>query len=136
MEFYQQSKIKPNYIVYDDACHLAKYVLFSDLFIRESERAEMIFNRRIVCDRFHFLKHNDKRNSFCKENCDPDLYPELESVNTSVCEETNGWFGKYKHALKHMSFERYHFFLYNISDEYNKFKLVHSKYEQLKLKED
>ena len=127
MEYLEQSLIKPDIIVYDDACHLEKYVQASNKFKRDSQRAQLLLQRTIVCDRFHFLLHKDK---WCKENCDPDKIKELIGINTSVCEETNLWFGNFKHAVKHMNFERYNFFLFNLADEYNKFKIIHSQYEK------
>lgn len=129
MEFIEETSERPEIIVYDDACHLSKYIQNSNLFIRKSERAKILSNCIIVCDRFHFLTHVDK---WCQKNCNPDLIPELEDVNTSVCEETNLWFGRFKHAFKHMNYQRFHFLLYILSNEYNKFKLVDYQYEQKK----
>ena len=77
-------------------------------------------------DRFHFKKHKD---NFCSINNNPDTIALLNKVNTSVCEQTNYWFGRFKHICKHMNYERYHLFIYIMCDEYNKNKLTKQKYE-------
>ena len=59
----------------------------------------------------------------CRRNNDPALFPELDDVNTVVCEQVNFWLGKFKHILKHMSFYRYNFFLFVILDIYNTIKI-------------
>ena len=121
----------PDIIIYDDACHLAKYVTnkSSNLFKNNSKRADVLSKKRFFCDRFHFIKHKD---DWCQKNCNPDDIPELENINTVVCEETNKWFGGFKYALKHMNYGRFHLMLYILSDEYNKFKLVNNRYEKEK----
>ena len=43
------------------------------------------------------------------------------------CEQTNYWAGKYKHSVKHLSYERYLFFLYIIFEEFNNQKLINQK---------
>ncbi len=128
MDFIEASKTQPEYIIYDDACHLAKMVKnkASNNFNNSTARGGILASKNIVCDRFHFKTHND---NWCKDNCDPDRFPGLKEVNTSVTEQTNFWFGGYKHALKHMGYERYHFMLYILSDEFNKFKLINLRYE-------
>jgi len=83
----------------------------------------------VVVDRFHFKSHVD---NYCALNNDPDLVEELKGVNTSVCEQTNYWFGGYKHILKHMNYEHFHFIIFILCDEYNKIKLVNQKYHSLR----
>ena len=100
---------------------------FTHSFLKDSHRAQLLLQRTIVCDRFHFLLHKDK---WCKENCDHDSIKELNGINTSVCEEINIWFGRFKHALKHMNYERYNFFVFNLADEYNKFEITQLLYEK------
>lgn len=57
---------------------------------------------------------------------------ECNNLNTSVCEQTNYWFGRFKYILKHMNLERFHFLIFLLCDNYNKEKLVHQKYSELK----
>lgn len=132
MDYIDLSLKIPKVFIYDDACHLKKYVTnkASDKFDAKSDRGKRLSNSLIVCDRFHFLTHVD---DWCRANCDPDLYPVLENVNTSVCEQTNMWFGGFKHMFKHMNYSHFHFTLYILADEYNKNQLIHKEYE-LKIK--
>ncbi len=131
MDYIETSGSKPGHILYDDACHLSKYVTnkASEKFNNTTERGKIIASSIIACDRFHFCSHVDP---WCKSHCDPDLYEGLKGVNTSVTEEINYWFGGFKHAFKHMNYDRYHFMLYIISDEFNKFRLVNYKYNQIR----
>lgn len=123
----------PRFLIYDDGCTFAKYVMnkASQLFSKSTFRAIKLAETITVVDRFHFKSHVDV---WCKKFCDPDLYDELKEVNTSVCEETNFWFGRYKHTFKHMNYERFHFLLYILCDEYNKFKLIDQLYNKAKKK--
>ncbi len=132
MDFFDLTNTIPYYILYDDACHLAKWVTnkSSNNFDNTTDRGRILATKNIVCDRFHFKTHKD---SWCKDRCDPDLFAGLTGVNTSVTEQINFWFGGFRYALKHMSYERYHFMLYILSDEYNKFTLINSKYDKIKL---
>ena len=59
----------------------------------------------------------------CKTNNDPALFPDLDDVNTQICEQINFWLGKFKFILKHMSVYRYNFFLFIIFDLYNEIKM-------------
>jgi hypothetical protein len=47
-----------------------------------------------------------------------------------VVEQINYWLGKYKFKLKHMSYERFHFFIYIIFNEYNNIKMEGKKISQ------
>jgi len=125
----------PKIVVYDDACHMAKYVLNKNVtgtkFDNSTERSKKLSNMKFAVDRFHFQSHTD---SWCKQNCDPDFFDKLININTSVCEQTNYWFGKHKYIMKHMSYDHFHFFMFILSDEYNKFKLIDFEYENLNKK--
>ena len=69
-------------------------------------------------------------NTPSKDECDPKLFPELKTVNTVICEQINYWLGKYKFIMKHMNVFRFNFFLYIISNEYNKIK-VNGKFNNI-----
>ncbi len=101
----------------------------SKLFTIESPRSKVLSRTKVVVDRFHFKSHVD---NYCALNNDPDLVEDLKGVNTSVCEQTNYWFGGYKHILKHMNYEHFHFIIFILCDEYNKIKLVNQKYHSLR----
>ena len=63
-------------ICYDDACHLTK-------FAKNKEKAELMEQTRQLAsvkmsvDKMHMKGHTD---SWCKENCDPHKFPQLEKV--------------------------------------------------------
>jgi len=53
-------------------------------------------------DVFHFKCKHSETNMFCQEHCNPAAFPELIRedgkgwhFNSSVAEQTNGWFGGY-----------------------------------------
>ena len=72
----------------------------SKLFTIASYRSIILSKTKVLVDRFHFKTHTD---DYCGKNNDPDSIKELDNTNTSVCEQTNYWFGGYKHILKHMN---------------------------------
>jgi hypothetical protein len=73
-------KTFPKYIIYDDACHLSKYVINKAKFKFNNltERGKLLSESIIVCDRFHFIKHVD---NWCNEHCDPDKHEGLKGMN-------------------------------------------------------
>ena len=67
-------------IRYDDGCHLRKYARHQsrkDLSSTSQKLAEV----EIVVDKLHMQGHTDK---WCHTNCDPYLFPELNTVAKSV----------------------------------------------------
>ncbi|CAF1017018.1 unnamed protein product [Brachionus calyciflorus] len=109
----------PRYFTYDDACHLKKLLNNGERIKNSSERLDKLKNINLLVDRFHFKTHK-KTDLYCKNNCDPDLYQEMANINTSVAEQVNFWYSGFKHNVKHMSRERFRFFIFTISDEKNK----------------
>ena len=109
----------PKYLIYDDACHLKKFVEKNNIMVK-SIRGKFLANITYAIDRLHFSNHNDQ---WCRNNFDPDRIKDLEGVYTVVCEETNYWLSGYKHNLKHINLQRYHFFLINILNMYNEVKI-------------
>ena len=85
-------------------------------------RLRDLINKKHIVDRFHINNHVD---SWCLKNCNPNIRDDLKGVNTVVVEEINYWLGGYKHMIKHMNYERFHFFIYIISDHYNMEKIKH-----------
>ncbi len=112
----------PKYLVYDNSCKLRKYVMESNDFNRSSLRAQTLTETSYVVDRFHFESHS-ATDTYCREHCDANKYEELLEINTSVSEEINFWFSGYKHLLKHMNYERFHFLIFILFDEFNNNKL-------------
>ena len=64
------------YICYDDGCHLKRY---ADKQQRRDLTAtsKLLHNMSIVVDKMHMTGHTD---AWCKDNCDPKLYPDLKEV--------------------------------------------------------
>jgi len=114
---------QPEIFLYDDACHLRKYIEKRD-FKNKTIRACELQKKKHFIDKFHIHNHVDP---WCLDNCNPCQVEELKGINTVVCEQINYWLGEFKHMLKHMNFERYLFFLFIILNNYNIEKLKHLK---------
>ncbi len=117
------AKDLPEYFVYDDACHLLRY-LINRKFDKKSERGKILLNKTHVMDKFHMHNHSD---AWCTEHCDPNDIEDLQNTNSSVCEEINFWLKGFKHIVKHLSFVRFHFFMFIILNNYNLHQL--NKYQ-------
>ena len=111
-------EITPQFISYDDGCHLRKYINNGKNIKEVSERFLNLKSKTIVVDRFHIFGHlqNDR---YCQYNCNPDLFLTLTNVNTSRAEEINSWYSRFKHQVKHMNRERYTFFHFILFDNFN-----------------
>lgn len=107
----------PEYIVYDDGCHLKA---FCEAISGKSQRSRHFTDKKFVVDKLHISNHTDHN---CRTTCHPNLFPELNNINTVICEQINFWLGKFKYITKHMNLNRFHFFIYLILDFYNKIKL-------------
>ena len=72
MDFIDESGKLPEFILYDDACHLAKWITnkASTDFNNKTFRGNILASKKIVCDLFHFKTHVD---NWCRKNCDPNL---------------------------------------------------------------
>ena len=70
----------PEFICYDDGCHLQKYA-------RNSSRSDLTPTTTIlsqvetVVDKMHFARHMD---SWCKTTCDPHLFSDLRKVHAHM----------------------------------------------------
>ena len=76
-----------------------------------SERAQIFQNIDFVVDKLHIKD--------CKKYCHPDNFPAMKPLNSVVCEQKKFWLGRYKYSLKHMSVNRYNFFLFILCNAYN-----------------
>jgi hypothetical protein len=76
-----------------------------------------------VVDKLHIKGHVDPE---CLSTCQPRLIPELDYINTVICEQVNYWLGNFKHIVKHMNFYRFNYFLFIILDLYNQAKFEKS----------
>jgi hypothetical protein len=67
-------------------------------------------------DVFHFKCKHSEADGFCQENCNPALFPELQTedgwfFNSSIAEQNNVWFGGYNAICQEMLADNYVFFL-------------------------
>jgi len=111
---------QPDYIIYDDACHLRRFIQNDKNYNKTTPRLENFRKKHFVVDKLHIQGHTEV---WCHKNCAPHLFPDLDDINTIVCEQINFLIGRYKYILKHMSAERYNFYIYIVLNELNKLKI-------------
>ena len=105
----------PKYFVYDDACHLKRYLTNRKLNTKSS-RGKFLFNKIHIIDKFHMHNHSDP---WCIKHCNPHDIDDLLNTNSTVCEEVNFWLAGFKNIVKNLNFVRFHFFMYIILNNYN-----------------
>lgn len=98
----------PEYLIFDNNCRL-------DAHQRAIGEAHFINTGKPV-DVFHFRSKHKITDTHCQKYCNPAAFPELIQdgqwrVNTSICEQTNVWFGGYISIVREMEVVRYNFFL-------------------------
>ena len=108
----------PEYLIYDNGCTLIRYLINKNAF-EKTETGRKAKNVKVVVDRLHIQNHTE---NWCRDNCHPNLFPDLKDKNTMVCEQANSWLSRYKGILKYMNYTRYMFFLYIICNAYNENK--------------
>jgi hypothetical protein len=98
---------KPEHLIYDTNCDA-----------KQQARSDPYFDDMGMCvDVFHFLNKHKVTHTFCQQNCNPAMYPELMSddgnwfFNTSIAEQTNVWLGGYHSMCREMLPRKYDFFL-------------------------
>ncbi|KAG2036145.1 hypothetical protein BDR03DRAFT_934617 [Suillus americanus] len=99
--------MKPDHIFFDNNCTLSKMVK-DDPFFEEIG---------LLVDVFHFNCKHSQSDTYCQENCNPADYPELLGdngkgwhFNSSIAEQTNGWFGGYHSICHEMLAHKFNFF--------------------------
>ena len=70
-------------------------------------------------DRHHYKNHVGEN---CRANHDPDMCQLLQNVNTSIMEQVNAWFGRFRHSARYMNQARFSFFVLLVCHINNKFK--------------
>jgi hypothetical protein len=90
-----------------------------------NETLKNLTEKIYVVDKLHIQGHTE---TWCHKNCHPNLFPELEEINTIVCEQINFTLGRYKYILKHMNSEHFSFYTYILFNELNKIK-IDGKYD-------
>lgn len=78
-------------------------------------------------DVFHFKCKHKETDTFCQEHCNPASFPDLLDeknnkwyFNTSICEQTNVWFGGYQAIVRDMEVTRYNFYLDEMIKRHNR----------------
>ena len=114
--YHKEGIVKPKVLVYDDACHLKKFLL---------NRPDSVLCRtllrsyEIVCDRFHFPNHVS---AWCKANVDPAkcTVPGFSKGNTQAAEEAFAWLAGSKKIFRHMNEARFLFLMLRLAHLRNK----------------
>ncbi len=108
---------KPDYIIFDNNCMLAKHVK-NDPFFKDIG---------LAIDVFHFKCKHSEEDKFCQEHCNPYVFPKLCGegrkgwyFNTSIAEQTNVWFGGYHLICWEMKMTKYQFYLDKMILQHNK----------------
>ncbi len=129
MLFVQFTDNQPEFIIYDDACHLKR---FADNTIKKakkpSNRLLNFASKKFVIDKLHFHGHTE---AWCRTHCNPNNHQILNDVNTMVCEQINFLLGRFKHQMKHMNDGRFFVTAYTITNTLNNLKL-NSRFNPMK----
>ncbi|KAG2153928.1 hypothetical protein DEU56DRAFT_907395 [Suillus clintonianus] len=95
---FRDPETRPTHVFFDNNCRLALHVQ-NDPFFQDIG---------LSVDVFHFECKHSKQDTFCQENCNPAAFPELKTddgewyFNSSACEQTNSWFGKFNPITRGM----------------------------------
>ena len=79
-------------------------------------------------DVFHAANKHSEADEFCQRYCNPAAFPEIQNernewlFNSSICEQTNVWFGKFMPIVREMLAVHYNFFLDEMITIYNDYK--------------
>ena len=103
-------KEKLEFVIYDDACHLAKYSMNEKVADR-NKTTKFFSERKFVIDKFHFRNHVDP---WCHQNCDPNEVPELDGMNTEICEQMFRSINQKKNCKGMNEAHFFLFWLYNL----------------------
>ncbi|KAJ3011727.1 hypothetical protein NUW54_g2078 [Trametes sanguinea] len=108
----------PEIFIYDNNCQLRKHLnaTHDDYFARTG----------LPVDVFHFKAKHKTSDMECQRHCNPAAFPDLIDgdkwrVNSSICEETNAWFGGFMAIVREMEATRYTFFLDEMIKRRNRF---------------
>ena len=106
-------------LVHDNACKFAA-------FVRNRKDTTTIMNHLskldFRVDRHHFKNHVG---STCKRENNPDTCEELNDVNTSIMEQVNSWFGRFRHSARYMTGPRFYLYLLvacHLNNQFRRYK--------------
>ncbi|KAK7020302.1 hypothetical protein R3P38DRAFT_3194859 [Favolaschia claudopus] len=98
----------PEFFVFDNNCQLDAH--------QRATRDTHLKNTGKPVDVFHFKCKHKLTDLHCQRYCNPAAFPELICdgkwrFNTSICEQTNVWFGGFISIVQDMEVTRYNFYL-------------------------
>ena len=106
------------FAIYDDGCHLD-----SSIKADSKKGLTKLQDLKVCIDRMHINNHKKQR---CKKIYCCDNYPELQQLNSQVCEQQFFLLSQYKHMTKHMPKHNFLFFFFVIFDLMNDRKFKNS----------
>lgn len=117
----------PEFFVFDNNCKLDAH--------QRAINDQHFANTGKPVDVFHFTCKHKLTDHHCQLYCNPAAFPEMIGndgkwrFNTSICEQTNVWFGGFISVVQDMEVTRYNFFLDEMIKRRNRYVVA-----QLKLK--
>lgn len=123
-------------LAYDDACHLVKFATNRQRGKTPRTKQMAVWLGELCrLDRMHYKNHID---AWCRQNMNPDKCNAkcasacsvkgkgkckvFDGVATERAEETFSWLSRYRFACRHMSCERFNFFLTRVMEMHNRKK--------------
>ena len=113
-------RARPSYIFYDNNCKLLAHLM--------QTRETRFRHTGMPVDVFHAANKHSETDEFCQRYCNPAAFPEIQNdrhewlFNSSICEQTNVWFGRFMPIVREMLAVNYNFFLDEMIAIYNDYK--------------
>ena len=115
------SKRQLDYIVYDNACHLARFIR-KKARRRGTQVLRSLAAAKFVIDRFHLRNHRsccDPGSRYFLEEVRLDAHPELKDLNSSWSESWNAWIDVLTPQCRAMDSSSLPVFLWLVADLWN-----------------
>lgn len=114
----------PEFFIFDNNCQLHSHLMAQD--------DKHFKDTAMPVDVFHFKSKHKLTDTHCQKYCNPAAFPEIIEddewkINTSICEQTNGWIVKYLAILRDMEATRFCFYLDEMVKRHNRFKVKQLK---------
>ncbi|KAJ7028171.1 hypothetical protein C8F04DRAFT_1044296 [Mycena alexandri] len=115
----------PEYFIFDNNCKLDAH--------QRAINDQHFKNTGKPVDVFHFNCKHKITDLHCQRYCNPASFPEMITpdgkwqFNTSICEQTNVWFGGYIAIVRDMEVTRYNFFLDEMIKHRNRYVVAELK---------
>ena len=108
MATFPSSESMPEILIHDNNCKLRLHL--------EATNNQYFKDTGLPVDVFHFHAKHKISDISCQRYCNPAAFPDLIRdgkwrVNSSICEKTNAWFGRFLPIVREMEATRYGFFL-------------------------